>query len=150
MIVGHTCSVKVFVPEQALSVSLAERVTLTPAPLLVVGVPLMTPLTELSESPAGSVPLETDHVYTPEPPVAATVCEYDVPTDPEGSEVVEMVMTGQPIAKVMDCVPWQPLASVARMVTLLLLCAVGVPLTTPVLLLRDRPEGSVPLTTAYV
>ena len=61
-----------------------------------------------------------------------------------------MVMAEQLVVKVMACVPWQPLASVARMVTLPLDGLVGVPLTTPELELRVRPAGSVPLATAYV
>jgi hypothetical protein len=61
-----------------------------------------------------------------------------------------MVMGGQLMAKVTASVPWQPLVSVARSVTLLLICALGVPLTTPVAVLSVNPAGSVPLATAKV
>jgi hypothetical protein len=54
------------------------------------------------------------------------------------------------MAKVTARAPWQPLASVARSVTLLLLGALGVPLTTPVAGLSVNPAGSVPLATAKV
>ena len=65
--------------------------------------------------------------------MAASVCEYALPTVPSGSVAVEMVMAGQPMAKVIACVPWQPLASVVRMVTLtpVPFAVVGVPLITP-------------------
>jgi hypothetical protein len=53
-------------------------------------------------------------------------------------------------AKVTARVLWQPLASVARSVTLLLLGALGVPLTTPVAVLSVNPAGSVPLASAKV
>ena len=73
-----------------------------------------------------------------------------MPIVPCVSVAVEMVMAEQLVVKVMACVPWQPFASVARMVTLLLAGLVGVPLTTPVLALSARPAGRVPLATAYV
>jgi hypothetical protein len=49
-------------------------VTLTPAPLVAVGVPLMTPAL-LSVSPAGSVPLVKAYEYGPVPPLALIDCE---------------------------------------------------------------------------
>jgi hypothetical protein len=47
-----------------------------------VGVPAMTPVEELSESPAGRVPDVMLQVSGDVPPLAANVCEYGVPTLP--------------------------------------------------------------------
>jgi len=63
----------------------AESVTRTvklyvPAP---VGVPVIAPALE-SASPAGRAPDEIAHVYGGVPPLAASVCEYAVPVDPDG------------------------------------------------------------------
>ena len=55
VITGQMRSVTTRVPAQPLA-STARSVMLTPAPLLAVGVPPITPETELSVSPAGSVP----------------------------------------------------------------------------------------------
>src|SRR5262245_41623548 len=40
-----------------------------------VGVPEITPVLAVSASPAGSVPLTSDHVYGGDPPLAASVVE---------------------------------------------------------------------------
>src|SRR5262245_6903158 len=58
----------------------------------VVGVPEIKPL-RLRFSPAGSDPSPggTDHVRVPVPPVAASCCEYTVPTVPPGRVVVVIV-----------------------------------------------------------
>ena len=79
------------------------------------------------------------------PPEAAIVCEYAVPTVPVAGLAGDSVTTGQ-ICSVMFCVPWQPLASLTRTVTLVAgdTVAVGVPLTTPVLALSVNPAGNVP------
>jgi hypothetical protein len=55
-----------------------------------VGVPVITPAL-LNVSPVGRVPLETDQVYVPEPPVAARVALKLVLTVPWVSVVVVMV-----------------------------------------------------------
>ena len=55
-----------------------------------VGVPEIVPVLALSESPAGSDPELTDQV-TPEVP-DARVAVYDVPTLPDGREVVVMLI----------------------------------------------------------
>ena len=57
LIVGHTRMVTARVPAQPFA-STARTVTLTPAPLAVVGVPLSTPAV-LRDNPAGSVPALT-------------------------------------------------------------------------------------------
>ena len=63
----------------------------------------------------------------------------------------ESEMIGQ-ICSVTTRVPWQPYASFTRTVTEVegLAEAVGVPLMTPVLALRVKPAGSVPLVTVQV
>ncbi len=58
---------------------------------LVVGVPEMTPVEALSESPGGREPEEIDHVYDGVPPLEAKVREYLAPTWPVGSELVVIV-----------------------------------------------------------
>jgi hypothetical protein len=54
----------------------------------VVGVPEIFPVVVVSVNPAGKVPDEMDQVYGMEPPVAAKVVVYGVPTVPPGNEVV--------------------------------------------------------------
>jgi len=49
----------------------------------VVGVPVIAPALE-SASPGGRVPDEIAHVYGGIPPLAASVCEYAAPADPDG------------------------------------------------------------------
>ena len=68
-----TLTVKLLVPEPA-------------------GVPEITPVEEFRVSPAGSVPLETAHVYGVTPAAAARVAEYALPAEPPGSEVVSSWM----------------------------------------------------------
>lgn len=57
-----------------------------------VGFPEMTPPV-LSDNPAGSEPVETDHVYPfPDPPLAVNVVEvYDAPTSPWGKVTALML-----------------------------------------------------------
>ncbi len=58
---GHTCSVTARVPWQPLA-SFTRTVIVVAGLAEAVGVPLMTPLLALSESPAGSVPAVIVHV----------------------------------------------------------------------------------------
>jgi len=59
----------------------------------VVGVPLIAPVVVFSASPAGRVPVATDHVYgAPLPPDAVSVCEYDTLATPPGSVCGEIVI----------------------------------------------------------
>ncbi len=58
---------------------------------LVVGVPEMTPVEALSESPGGKEPEEIDQVYDGVPPLEAKDREYLTPTWPVGSEFVVIV-----------------------------------------------------------
>jgi hypothetical protein len=74
----------------ALCAGFSESVTLT-VKLKVpedVGVPEITPVEALMESPGGREPALIDQVYGFFPPVAVSVAEYAVPTLPEGSDVV--------------------------------------------------------------
>lgn len=61
------------------SVTIAEKLSVAAA----VGVPLMTPVDELSVSPDGSEPV-IDQVYGGCPPVAERVAEYATLTVPDG------------------------------------------------------------------
>ena len=58
-----------------------------------VGVPEITPPTD-NDSPAGSVPVSTEYVYGPVPPLDVRVALYGEPTDPTGNVAGEMVVTG--------------------------------------------------------
>ena len=45
-------------------------------------------------NPAGSDPLDTDHVYGGDPPAALSACEYATPTVPAGSDDVVILKAG--------------------------------------------------------
>ena len=60
----------------------------------VVGAPVIAPVAELSERPAGSVTTVTDQVTAPEPQVEAKVALYGVLVTPLDREVVVMDKTG--------------------------------------------------------
>jgi hypothetical protein len=51
---------------------------------------LITPVEELSISPGGSDPVAVQFPYGGTPPAALSVCEYETPTVPLGSDVVEI------------------------------------------------------------
>ena len=121
----------------------AESVTLRVTLLVLgpVGVPLMTP-EELMERPAGS-PV-ADQVYGGVPPPAATVMLYAWPVAPEVSDVVVIVSGPEAIFNVRVTVAVCGVGvveSVALMITLPLLAAVGVPVIAPVPALIERPAG---------
>lgn len=59
-----------------------------------VGVPLISPVAGFSVNPAGSVPEVSAKVYGALPPVAVSVCEYGVLTEPFASEVVVIARPG--------------------------------------------------------
>src|SRR5687767_7649837 len=74
----------------AVAVELSVTCTVKFAVAAVVGVPLITPAA-LRDSPRGSDPLVTLQALLPLPPLAASVCEYAVPTVPFASDVVVTV-----------------------------------------------------------
>ena len=57
---------------------------------VVVGVPEISPVAVLSESPAGNAPTEIDHVKGAVPPAETRVCEYGTPWVALGRVVVEI------------------------------------------------------------
>ena len=63
-----------------------------------VGVPLMMPVEAANDSPAGRVPDVTVHVSGVTPPVAASVCEYAVPTTALGKLVVETAIAASMVS----------------------------------------------------
>jgi hypothetical protein len=68
----------------------------------VVGVPEIVPVEALIASPGGNDPV-TLHEYGVWPPVAATACEYETPTVPDGRLVVVMAsVTGTEIVAAPD------------------------------------------------
>ena len=72
--------------------SVANMVTVDDPPD--VGVPDSSPPDD-SVIPAGSVPLDTENVYSQVPPLAVSVCVYATPTAPAGVVGGAIVMVGQ-------------------------------------------------------
>jgi hypothetical protein len=132
-----------------LSLAPAASVALTVNPDVPVddGVPLITPEPEFRPSPAGSPPETTAHVIGAVPPVSTTLCEYNDPETPPGSDVV--VITGGD-ATTMDkgrvaVAPLRFALSFTTATKLKVPVADGVPLITPALVSMERPFGSEPL-----
>ena len=101
-----------------------------------VGVPLMTPVTASICSPDGS-PLALKLVGVPD---ALTVNVKAVPTVPVA--VAALVITGAAMATVMVSVAVPvPLALVAVIVAELVPFPVGVPLMTPKVVFKTKPDG---------
>jgi hypothetical protein len=112
-----------------------------------VGVPESVPPAE-SVKPAGSAPELMLQVYGVVPPDAASVVEYDVPTWPEGTEVVVIwtAVTAAAIVRLSDFVAVCAVGvveSVTFAVNVNEPEAVGVPEIAPVAD-RVRPAGNAP------
>src|SRR5579872_251548 len=110
-----------------------------------VGVPPI--VAPLNESPAGSDPPLTDHVYPPVPPLAASPAEYADPAVPSGSEPVVTVNGGGFGAAftliVSGCgLELSPCLSVTSTLKCAVSCAAGVPLMVSPL--NERPPGNWP------
>jgi hypothetical protein len=99
-------------------------------------------------SPAGSVPLVTDHEYGGVPPDAASVCEYAVATVPAGSDDVVISNAAGLIVTDSGAMAEPDALSVTRTVKLLGPAVPGVPDIVP-LGARFSPAGSVPLATDH-
>jgi hypothetical protein len=84
-------------------------------------------------NPAGSVPLETDHVYGGVPPVALSPCEYATPTVPAGNDDVVMASCAAPTMSDRGFESIAVLLSVTCAVIFACPVTDGVPLITPVL-----------------
>jgi len=121
-------------------------------PVVVSGVPLMSPVAEFSVRPDGSRPVATDHVNGPVPPVAVNVNEYGEFTAPSGKAVVVMARGPAPTAKlkVRDAVCAGEPESVTLKVSEAEPGAVGVPLIAPDGGFRFSPAGSVPAVNCHV
>ena len=126
----------------ALSVTFTVKLDVPAAP----GVPDMVLPARLS--PAGSDPLDTDHVYGAVPPVALSPCEYGVPTVPAGNDDVVMVKPGALIVNDRLAVADADALSVTFTVKLDEPEVLGVP--DIVLPARLSPAGSDPLDTDHV
>jgi hypothetical protein len=102
----------------------------------------MVPLA-LRLKPAGRAPLVTLHVYPPEPPVAASVWEYAVPTVAPGNDAV-VIVSGAVFTVMLSVVHAvkSPL-SATEIKKVDVPAAVGVPAIVPEEL-RFRPGGSAP------
>src|SRR6267378_618024 len=109
--------------------------------------PLIIAVVVLKDKPAGNVPLLTDHVKGPRPPVTVNVWLYGVPTFPPGSVVGLMDGAGGKLMRMLrGCVPdcggllWSVTITVKFAVPL---GPMGVPVMTPAALM-PRPAGKVP------
>ena len=117
----------------------------------VVGVPLTIPLVAFSVRPGGNVPVAMDQVMGVVP-VAVNVRLYAVPTVPFGGAV--LVIVGATVAVAMTMVTlWVALGSVplaACTVNVNEPAVVGVPLRMPLVPLRARLVGNVPVAMLHV
>ena len=84
-----------------------------------------------------------DHVFPPDPPLAASVCEYAAPTVPLGSEDVVTVNGGGAMVMLNACDAVAFELSFTCTVKLEAPAAIGVPLIAP-LAASDSPAGSEP------
>jgi hypothetical protein len=108
-----------------------------------VGVPEITPVLALIDSPAGKLPLVMLQVYGCAPPAACTVEPYAVPTLPLGSEVVVIARSASMV--MLNAAVAVPAAeSVTFTVKVEVPTVVGVPEMTPVLAFRDNAADSAP------
>jgi hypothetical protein len=112
------------------------------------GVPVMAPLL-LRLSPPGRAPELIDQVYGGVPPDAPRVCEYAVPTVPEGSTDVVTVSAGELIVSEIGAVAEADVLSVTFTLTLAVPAVLGVPEIVPPAA-RVNPAGSDPLETDHV
>ena len=117
-----------------------------------VGVPERVPLAASSEMPAGRAPAVTAQVYGAVPPVAASVCEYELPAAP-GSVVPVVMLKGAALGAIVmaNC-----LLAVAWLESATCTVKVSVPVVerlpdrTPVEAFSESPDGSVPDETDHV
>jgi len=111
-----------------------------------VGVPAI--VAPVSESPAGNDPAVIDHVYVPDPPFAASDCEYGAPTVPLASDAVE-ILSAAGLTAILSCFDTGALApSLTCTVNPDVPAAVGVPeMFAPV---SESPAGNDPAVIDHV
>lgn len=131
------------------SVTVTVKVSLTADPLTV---PEMTPVPELSVSPAGRIPVVTVQLRLAVPPETARVWEYVVWVWVAAGSGDVVKMTGAAFTvRVRTCVSEAPLTSVALTVKVdVAAVPLSGPVRTPVVALRVRPFGRVPDETLQV
>ena len=103
----------------------------------------------MSDRPAGRLPVAILHTYGVLPPLATSVCVYDMLTVPSDRDAVA-IERAEYIVIDNARVATAPLLSVTCTVKLLVPAVVGVPLITPVALLRVNPAGSVPTVILHI
>src|SRR5262249_49598648 len=111
------------------------------------GVPWIKPVAGSNSKPPGRRPEMTDHVYGGVPPVAVSVAEYGTPTNGVGRDVVVIVSAPPEIVSGrLTVAVWagEPESVTLKLSGVALAVAVGVPEMTPLVVLNDRPAGSVP------
>ncbi len=124
---------------------------------LAVGVPLITPVAEVSDKPAGRLPAVMLQVYGAMPPLAVNVALYACPAVPEGKLVV-VITSGAggfegaaEVTAIVSCaVAVFADESATWTVKPKLPVALGVPLMAPVEALRANPVGKAPALSAHV
>lgn len=116
-----------------------------------VGVPEMMPVVGEIESPAGREPEMMLQAYGVTPPAATREVVYGMPTSPIGCGPPASVSGGTGLEIVIDLfaltVNGTALVSVSCNMNGNVPVAVGVPDTSPVAALKDKPGGNVPLAT---
>ncbi|HEY3838650.1 MAG TPA: hypothetical protein VGL72_18860, partial [Bryobacteraceae bacterium] len=110
------------------------------------GVPDMVPPERLN--PAGRDPVDSDHVYGGDPPVALSACEYATPVVPGGNEDVVIFRAGVLIVNDNWAVAETDALSVTFTVKLDDAAAVGVPDMVPPE--RLNPGGRDPVDSDHV
>ena len=134
---------------EAVCCGVPESVTLNVSDVAVtgdVGVPLISPVEVFSVSPVGNVPTVNCQVSGAVPPVAATLCEYGVPTMPLGSATVVIICRAaiEIVTVVVAVCCGTPESVTLNVNGVAVSAAVGVPLMAPVEVFSVKPAGSVP------
>jgi hypothetical protein len=115
-----------------------------------VGVPMISPLDELIERPAGNDPELIDQVYGAKPPLTVSPPEYEIPFWAVERAVVLTDIAVTTIESAFVAVPAVGLVeSVTFTVKLNVPVVVGVPVIAPVEVFSERPLGNEPVVTDH-
>ena len=113
------------------------------------GVPVIEPVAESNDRPAGNEPALINHVYGGVPPEKLRFCEYPIPGAPAGRDAVVMLSSGLIVmARAFAAVAVA--MSFIWTVKLEVAAAPGVPVMEPAGEFRDKPAGSAPPLTDHV
>ena len=109
-----------------------------------VGVPLIAPVAEFSDSPAGSEPWLSVQMYGTVPPVAFSASKYFAEAVAAGSGEVVVITGPTETTRAKDLLAVSFWLSTTWMVKLDVAAVVGVPEICPVAEFNERPAGKVP------